>query len=185
MILDRFPLELHSHITSFIQHPPDLNSLSQVSWYWLSIARPVLYCDLVLRSNDVFVQDTISLLNRHHSLTSSITSLTLVTNAVSEVDLAGERIEILPGAWVNLAKFAGLHNVRRVKIDGVPEISLDEFRQMFTDIFFMTTRLEEISCIDSNWTGFEAHRNGYFKAFSDLPFTLEKLTFKFECTCTL
>ena len=171
-----FPTELHAHIATFLRYPPDLASLCRVSSYWLSIARPLLYHTLILKDHLTTLNDTLALLGRDYELTKSIVSLTLITHSIR---LPGWRNNIgAPQPWIWLSDLAGLDNVRRFKLDGVPAMPAGQFQQIFANIYRMSKVLEEIECVDTTDTcGSLESRDGTFETFSDIPISLKKVTY--------
>ncbi|KAF9547393.1 hypothetical protein CPC08DRAFT_729715 [Agrocybe pediades] len=89
---------------------------------------------------------------------------------------------LVPGEWIKLADLAGLDNLRRFKLDGIPSMSASQFQQIFADLFRMAKNLEEVDCIDttsttdSHWGTFGI-REGEFYPLSNVPSTIKKVTY--------
>ncbi|KAF4623877.1 hypothetical protein D9613_002389 [Agrocybe pediades] len=183
--MNTLPPEIHGHVASFIHHPPDLARLCLVSRYWISIARPFLYHTLILRSDTRYPNDTLDLLTRDYELAKAIHSFTIITRGrLSDDFQAGlpALAVLVPGAWIKLADLAGLDNLRRFKIDGIPSMPADQFQQIFADLFRMAKNLEEVECIDTTFTTDSqwwslGMRKREFYPFSDVPSTIKKVTY--------
>ncbi|KAF9540059.1 hypothetical protein CPC08DRAFT_717353 [Agrocybe pediades] len=181
-IMNTLPPELHGHVASFIRHPPDLARLCLVSSYWTSIVRPFLYHTLILRNDTRYLKDTLDLLARNYELTKAIQSFAIITRGgYSNVFHGHERAVPVPGGWIKLSDLAGLDNLRRFKIDGIPSMSAGQFQQIFADLFRMAKNLEEVECIDTTSTTDQwlslAIRKGDFYSFSDVPSYIKKVTY--------